>query len=83
MSMLFIFRLLGFITLWLVSVQLKSQTIIMEKKGGVYYVPCKVNGLGLKFIFDTGAGDVSISYAEAIFMLKNGYLSESDLGGSQ
>ena len=55
----------------------------MEKKGGVYFIPCKVNGLSLNFIFDTGASDVSISLSEAIFMLKNGYLLSSDLGETQ
>ncbi len=61
-----------------------SQTVIkMEKKNGVYYVPCTVNGLKLQFIFDTGAGDVSISLSEAVFMIKNGYMSENDLIGSE
>lgn len=55
----------------------------MEKKGGVYYVPCKVNGLALKFIFDTGASDVSISLSEALFMLKNGYMEQTDLRGTE
>lgn len=32
----------------------------------------------LKFIFDTGASDVTISLTEALFMLKNGYLKETD-----
>ena len=60
-----------------------SQTkIIMEQRGGVYEVPCTVNGLPLKFIFDTGASDVSISLAEAVFMLKNGYLDKQDIGES-
>lgn len=54
----------------------------MEKDGGVYVVPCKVNGLPLKFIFDTGASDVVISYSEAIFMLKNGYLKAEDIKGT-
>ncbi len=54
----------------------------MEKSGGVYLIPCKVNGLSLKFIFDTGASDVSISLTEALFMLKNGYLKESDIRGT-
>jgi clan AA aspartic protease (TIGR02281 family) len=57
--------------------------IIMEKKNGVYLVPCTVNGLKLKFIFDTGAGDVSISLSEAVFMIKNGYMKEEDLIGSE
>jgi uncharacterized protein (TIGR02145 family) len=39
--------------------------------------------LALKFIFDTGASDVSISSAEAVFMLKHGYLNADDLGGSE
>ena len=61
-----------------------SQTRIqMEKNGGVYYIPCEVNGLKLKFIFDTGANDVSISLNEANFMLKNGYMKKSDLIGTE
>ena len=52
----------------------------MKKIGGVYMVPCKVNGLPLNFIFDTGASDVSISLSEAIFMIKNGYISKDDIG---
>ena len=61
-----------------------AQTIIkMEKAGGVYKIPCKVNGLSLKFIFDTGASDVSLSLTEALFMLKNGYLSDKDFLGTE
>jgi hypothetical protein len=57
-----------------------AQTVIqMEHIDGVDYVPCKVNGLDLKFIFDSGASDVSISLIEGAFMLKNGYLAESDI----
>ena len=55
----------------------------MEKVGGVYMMPCKVNDLRLRFIFDTGASDVSISLTEAMFMLKNGYLSENDFKGKE
>lgn len=58
-------------------------TIQMQKAGGVWVVPCKVNGLGLNFIFDTGASDVSISLTEAVFMIKNGYLLEEDIGDRQ
>jgi hypothetical protein len=36
--------------------------IVMQKKGGVYTLPCKVNGLELTFIFDTGASKVCIFY---------------------
>lgn len=72
------------ILLILFSINLSfSQDIVqMTKEGGVYTMPCEVNGLKLRFIFDTGASDVSISLAEAIFMLKNGFLSKSDIKGS-
>ena len=57
-------------------------TITMEKKDGVFYIPGKVNGLPLQFIFDTGASNVYISLTEALFMLKNDYISKKDLGGT-
>jgi clan AA aspartic protease (TIGR02281 family) len=61
-----------------------GQTIInMQKEGGVFTIPCTVNGLKLKFIFDTGASDVSISLTEALFMLKNGYLKSEDIVGKE
>ncbi len=56
--------------------------IMMQKEGGVYTVPCKVNGLQLKFIFDTGASNVTISLTEALFMIKNGKLNKEDIYGS-
>lgn len=56
--------------------------IQMEEGNGVFFVPGKVNGLELKFIFDTGASNVSISLSEAAFMLKNGYLDADDIIGS-
>lgn len=47
----------------------------MEKQeNGLYLIPCKVNGVPMKFIFDTGASNVCISMAEAVFLLKNGYI---------
>lgn len=61
---------------------LKAQTVVkMQREGGVYTVPCKVNGLALRFIFDTGASSVCISATEAVFMRKNGYLSDDDIIG--
>ncbi len=60
-----------------------SQTTIkMSREGGVSIVPCKINGLSLSFIFDTGASDVSISLTEARFMFKNGYLNTKDITGT-
>jgi clan AA aspartic protease (TIGR02281 family) len=63
----------------------KIVTEVEMKKmyGGTYEVACTVNGLPLKMIFDTGASDVTISSVEANFMLKNGYLSESDIKGKK
>ncbi len=58
-------------------------TIKMEKDGGVFTIPCTVNGLELDFIFDTGASDVSISLTEALFMLKNKYMNEEDIVGEE
>lgn len=59
-----------------------GQIIIeMTPQGKVYSLPGKVNGLELNFIFDTGASDVYISMTEAIFMLKNGYLTKNDFTG--
>lgn len=64
------------------SLPSSAQTVIkVEEKDGVYMVPCKVNGLDLKFIFDTGASDVSLSLTEASFMMKNGHLQASDFVG--
>ena len=53
----------------------------MEKAGGVYLVPIRVNGLDLKFIFDTGASSISLSSAEALVMLRQGLISEDDVMG--
>jgi len=53
------------------------------KENGVYKVQCKINGLPLHFVFDTGAADVTLSLVEANFMMKNGYLSANDVVGSQ
>jgi len=76
------------ITLWFLSFVLFipanfAQIVIkMKKESGVYTIPCKVNGLSLTFILDTGSSDVSISLTEAIFMVKNGYLNPEDIRGT-
>lgn len=53
------------------------------REGKMCKVQCTINNLPLHFIFDTGASDVTMSSVEATFMLKNGYLKESDLSGKQ
>jgi uncharacterized protein (TIGR02145 family) len=78
-------RILFLINLFLFQLQISghAQTVIkMKREGGVSIIPCKVNGLNLSFIFDTGASDVTISLVEASFMLKNGYLDKKDILGS-
>jgi clan AA aspartic protease (TIGR02281 family) len=55
----------------------------MERVNGVMVMPCTVNGLKLDFIFDTGASNVTISLTEALFMLKNNYLSAKDILGTE
>ena len=60
-----------------------SEIGMKKMYGGTYEIPCSVNGLPLKMIFDTGASDVTISSVEASFMLKNGYLSENDVKGKK
>ena len=62
----------------------QTTTIPMKARGsGTYEVSCKVNDLKLNFIFDTGASDISISQTEALFMLKNDYLTEADIKGKE
>ena len=61
-----------------------GETIQMIKQpGGTYTIPCEVNGLPLTFIFDTGASDVLLSSKEALVMIQQGYLKESDITGTQ
>ena len=55
----------------------------MEKAGGVYLVPIKVNGLDLKFIFDTGGSSICLSSAEALVMLRQGQITQDDFVGQQ
>lgn len=61
----------------------KTEEVPFTKEGNVCKVKCAINNLPLHFIFDTGASDVSISSVEATFMLKNDYLSASDIIGRQ
>ena len=59
-----------------------TEVALVKKYGGTYEIPCTVNGLPLKMIFDTGASDVTVSSVEASFMLKNGYLDENYIKGT-
>lgn len=73
-------KLIIVILIGLIHSQCFSQTTIqMEDIGGVYKIPCTVNGLRLKMIFDPGAANVCISETVAIMMLENDYLSLDDI----
>lgn len=65
-----------------ISLMLTAQvTITMEESGGVYKVPCVVNGAKMKFIFDTGAATVCLSESMAEYLLDNDYISNEDIVG--
>jgi len=72
---------LTFFFIYLIGIYGQS-VIQLEKDGGVFKVPCVVNGLKLKLIFDTGASNVCISQSVALMMLENDYLSANDIKGT-
>lgn len=61
----------------------RGTKVRMEAAGGVYLVPINVNGLDLKFIFDTGASCICISSAEATVMVRQGKITKEDILGQQ
>lgn len=75
-------RLISLLLLLLPLTSLAQTRIQMQEENGVYKIPCEVNGLRMKFIFDTGASNVSISLTEAKFMLENDYISSNDILGT-
>lgn len=58
-------------------------SIKMTKRSGVYFIPCKINGSEMEFIFDTGASDITMSLTEALFLYKQGTLTDDDFIGTQ
>ena len=60
----------------------KKVVVKMTKINGVYQVPVEINGSNMFFIFDTGAGMVSISGTEALFLYKQGSLTDDDITGT-
>lgn len=60
-----------------------SNIVPMEIKDGAYWIPIKINGVDMTFIFDTGASDISISTTEANFLAKQGKLTEEDILSTQ
>ncbi len=58
-------------------------TVPMKKENGVYKIKAKINGQELDFIFDTGAGLISISSVEATLLYKEGKISKDDYVGKE
>ena len=54
----------------------------MEEYGGVFRIPCKVNGAKMKLIFDTGAESVCLSMTMAEYLFDNDFISNEDIIGS-
>ena len=75
-------KLFLFLIAFFVFVPVHAQTVIqMVEDKGVYKVPCEVNGLKVKMVFDTGAAAVSLSQSLVEMMLDNDYISKSDFIG--
>lgn len=56
-----------------------SNTVKMEEYGGVWEIPVYINDVKMNFIFDTGAGMISISLTELGFLAKQGAVTEEDV----
>lgn len=54
----------------------------MEEYGGVYRIPCTVNGAKMKFIFDTGASNVCLSLSMAEYLYDNDFITKDDIIGT-
>lgn len=51
----------------------------MEIENGIQYVWIEINGIKLRFIFDTGASNICISPAEATVLYRQGTLRKEDI----
>lgn len=59
-----------------------AQAVIeMEEYGGIYRIPCKVNGAKMKLIFDTGAESVCLSLTMADYLYDNDFITDDDIIG--
>lgn len=63
-------------------INLSAQSVIqMVDYNGVYTIPCEVNGMKCRMLFDTGASKVSLSESFCELLLDNGLISMSDFVG--
>lgn len=51
----------------------------MDVENGVRYVWVEINGIRLRFIFDTGASNICISSVEATMLFRQGTLKKEDV----
>ncbi|HPD58848.1 MAG TPA: retropepsin-like aspartic protease [Paludibacteraceae bacterium] len=51
----------------------------IENNNGLKYIWVEINGIRLKFIFDTGASNICISSAEATVLYRQGTLQKEDI----
>lgn len=57
----------------------KKTIINMENENGVKYIWIEINGIRLRFIFDTGASNICISAVEATLLYRQGTLQKEDI----
>ncbi len=61
-------------------VEFDNQNVLkMENQNGVKYIWIEVNGIRLRFIFDTGASSICLSPAEATVLYRQGTLRREDI----
>lgn len=65
------------------SVDTFTTILKLKRVGGIYEIPCKVNGHDLMFYFDTGASDVTLSLEAARELSDLGLLKTTDIIGKQ
>lgn len=61
------------------SIETNRNILKMEFQNGVKYVWIEINGIKLRFIFDTGASSICISPAEATVLYRQGTLQKEDI----
>lgn len=61
------------------EIQSDRNELKMELEDGVRYVWIEINGIRLRFIFDTGASSICISPAEATVLYRQGTLKKEDI----
>jgi aspartyl protease family protein len=61
------------------NTQENRNVLKMDLHNGVRYVWIEINGIRLRFIFDTGASSICISPAEATVLYRQGTLQKQDI----